>query len=55
MTQSKKYDLASLLELNHFVCLQMAMHDAKIKGNWKEKAEPGLLKNDLFILFVQVF
>lgn len=35
MTQSKKYDPASLLELTHYACLQTAKHDAKIKQEWK--------------------
>lgn len=35
MTQSKKYDPASLLELTHYACLQTAKHDAKIKQDWK--------------------
>lgn len=35
MTQSKKYDPASLLEVIHYNCVQTAKHDAKIKQDWK--------------------
>lgn len=35
MTQSKKYDPASLLEVIHYNGAQTAKHDAKIKQDWK--------------------